>query len=139
MQQTNVITKEVSQKEAEFAMIASKEGVAPYCEVTQEGGVITLRMEELETFDFEFLVDKMEQFKNLVEKLHSLGIYHGDLHEENVVARGDRLYLIDFGLSEHINLVDYTKETMYTPDEEYIPSSIEELLELEVNVFDEFI
>jgi TP53 regulating kinase-like protein len=35
----------------------------------------------------------------LVGKLHSGGIIHGDLTTSNMLVKGDRIYLIDFGLS----------------------------------------
>ena len=35
----------------------------------------------------------------LVKKLGTLGILHNDLHDENIMKKGDRYYLIDFGLS----------------------------------------
>lgn len=38
-----------------------------------------------------------------IEQLHSLGIVHGDLHEENIVVNDNEVKLIDFGLSKFTN------------------------------------
>jgi len=40
----------------------------------------------------------------LVEKLNDIGIYHGDLHEENILIDDkDRVYFIDFGISSFLS------------------------------------
>ncbi|BAI62223.1 conserved hypothetical protein [Methanocella paludicola SANAE] len=44
-------------------------------------------------------VDKARTAGMLVGKLHSGGIIHGDLTTSNMLVRGERIYLIDFGLS----------------------------------------
>jgi TP53 regulating kinase-like protein len=43
--------------------------------------------------------DKARKAGVLVGKLHGGGIIHGDLTTSNMIVRGDKIYLIDFGLS----------------------------------------
>ncbi|NLN44343.1 MAG: Kae1-associated serine/threonine protein kinase, partial [Methanosarcina sp.] len=40
-----------------------------------------------------------EEVGELVGKLHSAGIVHGDLTTSNLLLAGERLYLLDFGLA----------------------------------------
>jgi TP53 regulating kinase-like protein len=42
----------------------------------------------------------------LVGKLHGGGIIHGDLTTSNMLVKGDRIYLIDFGLSFYDELLE---------------------------------
>lgn len=70
----------------------------------------------------------------LIRDLHSLGIFHGDLSEDNIVVNfntGD-IKLIDFGLSSFIKDMPgkpvNTLSTYTRP-----PAKLDELLELEVN------
>lgn len=50
----------------------------------------------------------------MVSKLHSAGIVHGDLTPANVVVSNDRLTIIDFGLGEYSNEVEKKAEDLYT-------------------------
>lgn len=43
--------------------------------------------------------DRVRKAGKLVGKLHNGGIIHGDLTTSNMIVKGDRIYLIDFGLS----------------------------------------
>lgn len=43
--------------------------------------------------------DKSRKAGVLIGKLHSGGIIHGDLTTSNMLVKGERIYLIDFGLS----------------------------------------
>lgn len=83
--------------------------------------------------------------KEQIRKLHSIGIYHGDIHEGNIVLeeyRGQhRVYLIDYGLSRYINEIDnedlsrsvYMKDTI----EGEIPfNNVSELLQAELDEVD---
>ncbi len=40
-------------------------------------------------------------FGETVARLHNSGIIHGDLTTSNVIVKGSKVYLIDFGLSEY--------------------------------------
>jgi TP53 regulating kinase-like protein len=37
----------------------------------------------------------------MIARLHRAGIVHGDLTTSNMILRGGKIYLLDFGLSEH--------------------------------------
>lgn len=50
----------------------------------------------------------------MVGRLHSAGIVHGDLTPANVVVSNERLTLIDFGLGEYSNEVEKKAEDIYT-------------------------
>lgn len=50
----------------------------------------------------------------MVGRLHSAGIVHGDLTPANVIISGGRLTLIDFGLGEYSNEVEKKAEDIYT-------------------------
>jgi len=68
----------------------------------------------LKRYDRSVLVDIIKECINIVDKMHQLGYYHGDLHLKNIMVRdanpgkGDyyshnyRYYLIDFGLSGYL-------------------------------------
>ena len=50
----------------------------------------------------------IEQFGILVGKMHSLGIYHGDLTTSNALVKDGKVFLIDFGLAGHsLKIEDY--------------------------------
>ncbi|MEA2046277.1 MAG: Kae1-associated kinase Bud32 [Euryarchaeota archaeon] len=46
-------------------------------------------------------LDLSRRLGELVGRLHGCGIIHGDLTTSNMILKGDRLYLIDFGLASH--------------------------------------
>ncbi|MEM2941274.1 MAG: KEOPS complex kinase/ATPase Bud32 [Thermoproteota archaeon] len=50
----------------------------------------------------------------MVGRLHSAGIVHGDLTSANVIVSNERLIMIDFGLGEYSNEVEKKAEDMYT-------------------------
>ncbi|MEM2089264.1 MAG: KEOPS complex kinase/ATPase Bud32 [Thermoproteota archaeon] len=50
----------------------------------------------------------------MVSKLHSAGIVHGDLTPANVIVSDERLTVIDFGLGEYSNEVEKKAEDLYT-------------------------
>jgi len=47
-----------------------------------------------------------EEIGKIVGKLHSSGIIHGDLTTSNMILKGDKIYLIDFGLAYHSSSVE---------------------------------
>lgn len=95
--------KFVNPKEATIYKILSDAHIAPSATFDYAGGkvLITTPMffdkhqgrigHDMKTI----LLDK-------VEKMHDMGIFHGDLHERNVVLSRDEPYIIDFGMSEFI-------------------------------------
>jgi serine/threonine protein kinase len=76
--------------------------VAPYC------GVTLLKVIEsdypMNIFELCNLIPAAQHFIRGVLKLHTLGIYHKDIHEENVLydRESGSLRLIDFGLAENL-------------------------------------
>jgi Kae1-associated kinase Bud32 len=47
-----------------------------------------------------------EKVGEIIGKLHGCGIVHGDLTTSNMILKGDRIYLIDFGLSFYDSFVE---------------------------------
>jgi tRNA A-37 threonylcarbamoyl transferase component Bud32 len=94
-------------------------------EITMELYPLTLadipRNERL--FYRDLIIDK-------IRSIHNLGIYHGDIHEENIVIRGNDVRIIDYGTTRFISDIDNLD--FYETAEGLIPSSIEELLRLEL-------
>ncbi|MDY9926010.1 bifunctional N(6)-L-threonylcarbamoyladenine synthase/serine/threonine protein kinase [Methanosarcina sp.] len=60
-----------------------------------------LKMQFIEGVPIKYLItpEVSEKVGELVGKLHSSGIVHGDLTTSNLLLAGERLYLIDFGLA----------------------------------------
>lgn len=70
---------------------------------------------ELEDIGTNRLRDYLESSKDIkvfqkvaeqVEAMHRTGIAHGDLTTSNMILSDDKLFLIDFGLSEHTDRVE---------------------------------
>ena len=47
-----------------------------------------------------------EEIGKIVGRLHSSGIIHGDLTTSNMILKGNKIYLIDFGLAYHSSSVE---------------------------------
>ncbi len=60
-----------------------------------------LKMQYIDGVPIKYLVtpELSEKVGELIGKLHSAGIIHGDLTTSNLLLAGERLYLIDFGLA----------------------------------------
>jgi serine/threonine protein kinase len=139
-----MIKKNVRNEELKINIIASMFNIAPKIldikklednryEITSERYPLTLlKIPEEERAIY------TNKIKNKVKKLHSLGIIHGDIHEDNIVVNRekDKVGLIDFGLSKNMPCINkkYLKE--FTIYGEKSPKSIEELLELELKEVD---
>lgn len=105
----DVHVKIVSWKEAEFYVRASSKNIAPAIvsfKIREDGKVelgtekyphtLFSRVREITTKED---LDKIYRDACAVlEDLHSIGIIHGDISEENIVV-GDDVRLIDFGMS----------------------------------------
>lgn len=63
----------------------------------------SLTMEHVEGTKLKEVIDPdlSEQVGELVGRLHACGIVHGDLTTSNMILRGEKIYLIDFGLAFH--------------------------------------
>ena len=60
-----------------------------------------LKMQYIEGVPIKYLItpEISKKVGELVGKLHSSGIIHGDLTTSNLLLAGERLYLLDFGLA----------------------------------------
>ena len=148
-----VYTKIVSAKEMNFTKIASQANISPHLISVSDVGN---NRYELKIEEYPYMLADMPNRKiyeskiiDLVRKLHSYGIFHGDISEENIVIDPDTndIRLIDFGLSQFIsdiNIISY-EEYLENPElapsycgersdnPELFPSSLSDVLELEIN------
>lgn len=106
-------TKAMTVRELQFLQHASNANIAPrilnvkqthndWCSVTMERYDITI-LSYFETGNSISLYE--DSITNLVDKLHSLHIVHGDLHASNIVLNlnTDEIRLIDFGASYYMH------------------------------------
>ena len=98
------------QKEVDLQMIAAKGGVAPkVVDYDVDGKYIV--MEKLNTTLYDYFVKQngqltIEQQKAVVrlfKKLDKCGILHNDPNPLNVMKKGKRWYMIDYGMSKKIS------------------------------------
>lgn len=54
--------------------------------------------------------DMLTQVIKMIEIIHSYGITHGDTHLNNFMISGDKLLVIDFGLSKYINELNVAEQ-----------------------------
>lgn len=127
--------KRVSEKEYSISLIASKYDISPKITGSIRDNNFILSIERYEKTLYNIPRDQWsrytDQIINLLERLHLIGIYHGDFSEENVVINTstNEVRLIDFGLSGYIDNIDLSLETSYTEE----PClSISQLLEMEI-------
>ena len=48
-------------------------------------------------------LEQRNQFCDKIDRMHSLGYIHNDLHQDNIFIDKQEPYIIDFGLTEHID------------------------------------
>ena len=61
----------------------------------------------------------MVKLYHRVKEIHELGIHHNDLKPENVLVKGDDMFVIDFGVSKWID--DCEELTTYKGTLHYVP------------------
>ena len=129
---SNTYTKLVKLQEVEFYKIACVNNISPRivdCSPVKDGLYELTTCRYPETL-YDVMADKnrreeslliISQARDLIRKLHSIGILHNDLSEENIVydKTTSSVAIIDFGLSRYIDSI--------TSDE--IPSMVENLYE----------
>jgi len=98
-----------SRKEAKLLNEARKIGVATpkILNLDEEKGLIVMeyidgiRIKEfLEKCDKKEVEKILRKIGELVGKLHSYNLIHGDLTTSNLILKSDKIYFIDFGLGE---------------------------------------
>jgi TP53 regulating kinase-like protein len=93
------IREERTLREARITSEARRCGVPTpiICDVSQ----FELEMEHLDGVKLKDIIDPelSERVGEMVGRLHKGGIIHGDLTTSNMILRGSRIYLIDFGLA----------------------------------------
>lgn len=132
----NFYCKKITTKELEFYKVASQHGISPPIIKIQEVDDQYLLYTNLYRNSMKYFELKpyKQQMLTLIQELHNLGIYHGDIHEDNFVLDPveDKLYLIDFGLSKWIHNItekELLEENMYSEEP---ACNIPNLLRLEV-------
>lgn len=94
-----VIRKDRNRTEARLMSEARRSGVSTPIIFDVED--FKLKMQYIEGVPIKYLItpEISEKVGELVGKLHSSGIIHGDLTTSNILLAGERLYLLDFGLA----------------------------------------
>lgn len=89
---------------------AAAKGIAPQIKFAftfEQGGVIVMERlditlkEYIETATPNMLKSLHTDIIEAIETLHSLHIKHYDLHDENIMFKKTKVYLIDYGFSQH--------------------------------------
>ncbi|HTY92236.1 MAG TPA: Kae1-associated kinase Bud32 [Methanocella sp.] len=93
------LRSERTRAEAKIMSEARKLGIPT--PIIYDVGRFDLVMETIHGTPLKDVIDEEKARKAgvLVGKLHSGGIIHGDLTTSNMLVKGERIYLIDFGLS----------------------------------------
>ncbi len=93
------IREERTLREARITSEARRYGVPTpiICDVSQ----FELEMEQIKGTKLKDIISPnlSEKVGEMVGRLHKGGIIHGDLTTSNMILRGDKIYLIDFGLA----------------------------------------
>lgn len=100
------LRSERTRAEAKIISEARKLGIPT--PIVYDVGRYSLEMERIGGTPVKYVIDTniAEKIGQLVGKLHSGGIIHGDLTTSNMILRGDCIYLIDFGLSYWDDLLE---------------------------------
>lgn len=133
----SIFKKNVSEGEYVLTKKASEHGIAPDI-ISYDNG--SLKLEKYPMTLLDYIDNGGELTKNIknniyskVRELHKLGIYHGDLHSNNIVIEPE---------TEEIKIIDFERsmlfEDMYEDREEII-KKINSFLEIEFNTVEEII
>ena len=66
--------------------------------MSKEGATIVMEMVDGAGLDSNFKVNLMPSLGEMIASIHKAGIIHGDITTANVLVKGEKLYIIDFGL-----------------------------------------
>ena len=114
------IRRQRTNMEASLLDRARRAGISVPLVKSQEGPILTLEyidgaklkdsLNGLEKNKVEEIANKIGE---AVGKLHSSGIVHGDLTTSNFILKGEKLYIIDFGLGRLSNRVEDQAVDLY--------------------------
>lgn len=98
------------QKEVDLQMIAAKEGVAPkIVDYDVDGRFIVMEKLDMTLYDF-FLkqngtltIPQQKEIVRVFRRLDRCGVFHNDPNPLNLMKKGRKWYMIDYGLSKPIN------------------------------------
>lgn len=120
--------KFTNKNEAEIYNLLSREGIAPPMLIDDLGYTMLITSKRLWDRHNGHIGENMKQILlEKVQKMHDLGIFHGDLHERNVVLSENEPFIIDFGNSEFIKdmIIDENDKGWYKPKEKTIQSYLD--------------
>ena len=93
------LRKERTRAEAKIMSEARRLGIPT--PITYDISKFSLVMEHIHGIPLKYVIDEATARRSgeLIGKLHTGGIIHGDLTTSNMIVNGETIYLIDFGLS----------------------------------------
>ena len=103
--------KKVNVQELKISLITSENNISPPIHSFRNvnDGEYLMLMEKypktLLDLDLGDRIAEYQKIVDLVNNLHGIGIVHGDISEENIVIKDNDVRLIDFGLSEYIQIL----------------------------------
>lgn len=129
--------KDIDTNELLIYLMASTNQISPLVEnIAFDGDTYSIAVELYPIVLIDIPMENRYHYSNAIRdkvmQLHSLGIYHGDLHEENIVIDGSDVRIIDYGMSKFISLIDEYNMNAYET-ERGIPTSVQELLQWELD------
>jgi len=141
-----VYQKKISPKEFEILKIASDAEISPHLISWKNiaRSCSNYIIAEIELYPFtlgDIPINRrkiyVDSIKNKLMQLYNMGIFHGDIHEENIVINPDtqQVRLIDFGQSKFLN--EITPDFLLRYDMYFdIVNNIDDLLAMELREVD---
>jgi Ser/Thr protein kinase RdoA (MazF antagonist) len=138
----NTYVKCMTRHEAEIFELASTAGIAPkvierrkigenhYDLYTERYACTVAEMTSTKRRSSQLSTSLSHSVVELLKRLHALGIYHGDIHPDNVVVIGDTTKLIDFGASLYLS--EITDRELTTNRYDTTIDNVTELLAAEI-------
>lgn len=131
----------VDKKELDITLLAAEHGLTPsVISWEDKGDHFDIILEKYDrSLDYEArenLAPHQEQIEKLVRKLHEIGVYHGDLSEDNIVVKNGVVKLIDFGCS--CFLAEISPKQFYQSMYKKKATCVDELLQAEYDYIARF-
>ena len=136
--------KDVSRREMEFSLMMSTLEVGPRIIAVNRIPNMKYQIEmEKYPLDLEQYLEEDGQLKDvereidaLIDKIHDLGLIHGDLHFRNVVLnpQTDEVRLIDFAHMQYFDEVNLEKISVFWGFDQILPS-IKEVKAFEYSMY----